>query len=47
VGRQHLAHQKRFLSPFLDRLTDQTLGGAISVHLSGVDQRQAEVEAKS
>src|SRR5262245_53146198 len=41
-----LGDQEYLLAPALDRLADDFLGLAFAIHLRGVDQRHAEIEAK-
>ena len=43
---QHLAHEEDLVAPALDRLAGDLLGDAVGVHLGGVDQRHAEIEAE-
>ena len=44
VFRQHLAHQENFVAAPGNRFRNQFLGGAVAIHLGGVDQRHAEIE---
>jgi hypothetical protein len=43
--RVDLGDDEDLVAPALDRFADQRLGAAVAVHLGGVDQRQAEVDA--
>src|SRR5262249_13727463 len=46
VLRQHLADDEDLLAAALDGFGHDLLGTAIAIHLRGVDQRHAEVEAE-
>jgi hypothetical protein len=41
------ADQEDVVPPAGDRPADELLGGAVAVHLGGVDQRQADVDARA
>ncbi len=45
VVRQHLGDEKHLVAAAGDRLADDLLGGAVAVHLGGVDVVHAEIEA--
>ena len=47
VVRIDLADQEHLVAPPGDRLADHLLGAALAVHLGGVDQRHAEVDARA
>jgi hypothetical protein len=44
ILRQHFAHQKNLIAPPGNCFRDQFLGGAVAIHLGGIDQRHAEIE---
>jgi hypothetical protein len=43
--RVHLAHQERLVATARNHLADDLFGPAVAIHLRGIDQRHAEVEA--
>ena len=45
VGRQHLGDDEDLVAPALDGRAGDLLGTAIGVHLRGVDQRHAAIDA--
>ncbi len=47
VAGQYLADQEHLVAAPADRFADDLLGTTVSIHLRGVDQRQAEVEPHS
>ena len=46
VVRQHLADDEQSVAVALHRLGDDLLGDAVAVHLGGVDQGDAEIDAE-
>ena len=46
ILRQHLAHDEHLVAAPLDGLGHDPLGLSVAIHLGGVDQRHAEVEAE-
>jgi hypothetical protein len=46
VLRQNLRHQEHIVAAAEDRVTDQPFGGAVAVHLGGVDEGHLQVEAQ-
>src|SRR4051794_40751828 len=47
VGGQHLADQEHTVAAALDRLADQLLRRTVAVHLGGVDQAHAQLDAQA
>ena len=45
ILRVDLADQKHIAASAANRFADQLFGGALSVHLGGIDQRHAEVDS--
>jgi hypothetical protein len=43
---QHLGHDKAFVPVSFDGFSDDLLGNSVAIHLSGVDQRKSEIDAK-
>jgi hypothetical protein len=46
ILRQHLAHDKHLVAASLDGLGHDPLGLSVAIHLGGVDQPHAELEAE-
>ena len=46
IVRQHLADDEDFVAPARDRFGDDFLGAAVAIHLGGVDQGHAEIDAE-
>ena len=46
ILRQHLAHDEHLVAASPDGLGHDPLGLSVAIHLGGVDQRHAEVEAE-